>query len=343
MGPASAGASPGPACYRQGGTEATVTDANLILGRLDSETPLADDLFLDREAASTAIAEHVGQKLGMGVEEAALAINRIADVKMAYAIRGLTLEKGLDPREFVLVAFGGAGPLHAASIASLLGIPRVLVPRAPGNFSAWGMLSTDLRHDLVRTIDLPGDPSCLPTLRQAFQEMEEQGQEIMARHGANQSPRQLRWGVDARYKGQEHSLTVPFEAEKIDTTALAKLLADFHSLHESQYGHSSPEDSAEFVATRLELNARLEKPPFYKLPTDAKMLELTAVSFRDVTFESGIRRTPVFERSALFPGCRIEGPAIINEPSSTVLVPPSAILQVDGDGNLIIDLPSTEG
>jgi N-methylhydantoinase A len=360
VGPLSAGANPGPACYDMGGTRPTVTDANLVLRRLDANIPLADGIFLKQSVARAAVKEQIAKRLNFETESAGLAITRIANVKMAYAIRGLTIEKGLDPREFSLVAFGGAGPLHAAFIASQLGIPRVIIPRAPGNFSAWGMLNTDLRHDLVKTIDLNGDEDSLAELRELFAEMERQGRQIMANQKTKKNHITIIRSVDVRYKGQEHALTVQIKKGETDVTVLENVISDFHKFQDRYYGHSSSGDPVEFVAIRLELRGELQKPEYYEVNRDLSEVEgldeskrakasdsLQALSapkakYRDVVFESGICRTKFFQRSDLFPGHTFKGPAIINEPGCTVLLPPSCTINVDELGNLIMDVSAEE-
>lgn len=339
VGPRSAGSNPGPASYSRGGLLPTVTDANLVLGRLDPDMPLADDIVLNREAAREAIGEYVAKKLDMTVEEAALAMIRIANVKMAYAIRGVTIRKGLDPREFSLVPFGGAGPLHAAEVAAQVGVRRTIIPRAPGNFSAWGMLNTDLRHDVVRTIDLEGDISDLPELQGALDEMESRGLAVLMRHGIGSGRPILAPAVDVRYKGQMHTLTVPLNGERVDEAAFDSLLQDFHRLHEQNYGHSSPRDPVEFVALRLELTGQINKPGYYHFSTNGGPHIVRAREERQVIFESGSQTTPIFDRNSFFPGFELVGPAVINERGSTVLLPPAYKLLVDAYGNLLIETP----
>lgn len=338
VGPESAGADPGPVCYLRGGTESTVTDANLVLGRLLPDFPLAEEIRLDLTAAEDAIRTRVAEPLGLSVAEAALGIIKIANVKMAYAIRGVTIERGLDPREFTLVAFGGAGPMHAAFIVAQLEIPQVVVPLAPGNFSAWGMLSTDIRHDFVKTVDYAGLDVDLATLKRAFETLEAQGWTAVRSEGLPDDRIAIARAVDVRYRGQEHPLTVAIGAGPLTQETVQRLIADFHAQHQRNYGHHSPSEPVEFVTIRVQAIGRLDRPVIREM----EGLSATAepVTVRDVIFEEGTFRTPVFYRISLRPGFKTQGPAIVLEEGCTTVLPPRFPLEVDRFGNMRILIPS---
>ncbi len=340
VGPESAGANPGPVCYLRGGTDPTVTDANLVLGRLLADFPLAEEIRLDLQAAEDAIRARVAEPLGLSVTAAALGIIQIANVKMAYAIRGVTIERGLDPREFALVAYGGAGPMHAAFIAAQLDIPQVVVPRAPGNFSAWGMLGSDIRHDLVKTVDYAGVDVDLATLKRAFETLEARGWTAVRREGLPDDRIAITRAVDVRYRGQEHPLTVAVGDGQLTQESVQRLSADFHAQHQRSYGHHSPSEPVEFVTIRVQAVGRLDRPRINEIEGPTVTVEPLVV--RDVVFEEGRFRAPVFRRSSLLPGFKTQGPAIIVEEGCTTVLPPRFPLEVDRYGNMRILIPTTE-
>src|SRR5437870_4784016 len=233
LGPQSAGADPGPVCYGQGGAEPTVTDANLVLGRIDAARFLGGAMPLDLASATRAIDEKVGAPLGLSRATAAAGVVRLADVKMALAVRSVTTERGLDPRDYTLVAYGGGGPLHAVAIARELGIPRVVVPPSPSTFSAWGMLATDLRHDLVRTVIEPLERTDAAWAEARYGEMQRELQSILPAVGTPVGHR----AADLRYLGQEHTVTIAIE----DLGDWAELRQKFAAAHQRAYGYAAPD------------------------------------------------------------------------------------------------------
>src|SRR5205814_9365278 len=204
LGPQSSGAAPGPVCYALGGTAPTVTDANVVLGRIDGSRFLGGTMPLDSPAAARVLDTQLAQPLGLGRDTAAAGVVRLADVKMALAVRGITTERGLDPRDYALVAYGGGGPLHAVAIARELGIPRVVIPPSPSTFSAWGLLATALRHDLVRTMLEPFERTDAAWAAARYAEMQREDASILSGEGAPLMHR----AVDLRYLGQEHTVTI---------------------------------------------------------------------------------------------------------------------------------------
>ena len=339
VGPESAGADPGPACYNQGGEQPTVTDANLILGRLDPQGALAGGIALDTDMAAAAIKTHIADQLEMSVKDAALGIVEIACVKMAYAIREVTVEQGLDPRDFTLISFGGAGPMHTPFIASMVGIRQVIVPWSPGTLCGWGMLNTDLRHDVAQVVDYGGRQLDQSELVDMFARLESQGKSALIDQGVDATHLLTNRAIDMRYKGQEHTLTIPLESGPIDDDTLANLRLLFNQTHERRYAHASPDEPVEFVNIRVEAVGELDKPGLFT-PTAGLAEEVgDAVETRQVTFRQGELPTAIYRRAQLEPGTKIDGPAIVTEIGSTTLVPPEFRLSVDDYGNLIIDVP----
>src|SRR5437773_2360593 len=256
LGPQSAGADPGPVCYARGGAEPTVTDANLVLGRIDAVRFLGGTMPLDLAGATRAIDEKVGAPLGLPRATAAAGVVRLADVKMALAVRSITTERGLDPRDYTLVAYGGGGPLHAVAIARELGIPRVVVPPSPSTFSAWGMLATDLRHDLVRTVIEPLERTDAAWAEARYGEMQREVQSILLADGVPVSHR----AADLRYLGQEHTVTIVIE----NLGDWAELRQKFDAAHQRAYGYAAPDVEVQHLNLRLSVVFPLDHPP---LPT----------------------------------------------------------------------------
>src|SRR5262250_1815472 len=247
VGPQSAGAAPGPACYGLGGTEPTVTDANLVLGRLAADRFLGGEMRLDVEAAQRALTERVAKPLGMDVTEAADGILRIAATAMSYAVKGVTTERGLDAGDFALVAYGGAGPLHAVQVAREIGIRKVIIPGAPGVFSAFGMLFSDLRYDYVRTWPTKLDDAPFDALEGVYRELEDEGRHAIA--GTSVSPHKVtvKRAADMRYVGQEHAVTVDLPLSVFEKQDRAGVKRHFDEMHELRYGTCAPNERAEIV------------------------------------------------------------------------------------------------
>lgn len=333
VGPHSAGASPGPACYDRGGTEPTVTDANLALGRIDPDFFAGGEMSLNAEAADTALATIAGP-LDLDLPALAEGVLAVANTKMANAIRALTVERGLDPREFAVVAFGGAGPMHAVFLAQELQIPKVIVPYSPGTFSAWGMLHTDIRHDIVQTFYQGVEETTVEQLETAFRQMQDSGSEILADEGVAADARRFVRTADMRYIGQEYFVNIPLSTTLGDD-ALNRLTEQFHQVYYDRYGHSNPEEAIEFVNLRVSAIGSLPKSrptPETSTPEEDPAPRGT----RQVIFEREQHETAIYDRSTLQPGHTFRGPAIIEELSCTTVVPPAYEVSVDGYGNMII-------
>ena len=265
VGPQSAGAAPGPACYGLGGTEPTVTDANLALGRLGADRFLGGEMKLDTAAAKKALETHIGKPLGMDATQAADGILRIAATAMSYAVKGVTTERGLDVGDYVLVAYGGAGPLHAVEVARELGMRRVIVPQAPGVFSAYGMLFSDLRYDFVRTWFTRLDDASFDEIEAIYKELEDEGRANIAQTSVKPDQIAIKRAVDMRYVGQEHAVTVDLPMEVFEKRDRKAIKDHFDAQHEQRYGTNAPAERAEIVALRTAVTGVMRKPPQEKV------------------------------------------------------------------------------
>jgi N-methylhydantoinase A len=310
-----------------------VTDANLVLGRIDPRRFLGGAMPLDPDAAAQAI-ERLAAPLGLDRVQAAAGVVRLADVKMALAVRSITTERGLDAREYALVAYGGGGPLHAVAIARELGIPRVWVPPSPSTFSAWGMLATDLRHDLVRTVLEPLVRTDAAWAERQFKEMADEMSTTLPSVGASTARR----AVDMRYLGQEHTVTVEVE----DMAAWDELRGQFDAAHRRAYGYAAPDVEVQLLNLRLTLVFPLERPPLSTIARESgesPLVETRAIYSSRV---QDVLEHRVYQREALRAGHVIEGPAAIEEAGTTTLIEPGDVLTVEDHGGLRIDLGTGE-
>ena len=342
VGPISAGSTPGPVCYGNGGTEPTVTDANLILGRLDAENFLGGEMRLDLEGAIAAMRRRIAEPLGLSVEEAALGVIAIADAKMSLTVREVSVAKGYDPRDFALVASGGAGPLHAVSIARELSIPKVVVPELPGTFSAFGMLFADVRHDYVQTNIRPMTGLDHAEVNGVFQRMGEEAAATLQRDGVPAHLCVTTRTVDLRYRGQEYTLSVPAPPGPVNAELLVKLRASFEELHYARYQHAAPEEEVEIVNLRLSAAGRFSEQTassFTRI-TKYEASHRKGVLTRRVVFEEGAFECAVHQRSSLAPLQVIEGPAVIEELVSTTILAPGDRATLHETGAIIIDIRS---
>jgi N-methylhydantoinase A len=339
VGPESAGAQPGPVCYGQGGTEPTITDCNLVLGRLAPDRFLGGEMTLDLPAARAALETKIAAPLALDPVAAADGILRIAATKMSHMVRWVTTERGLDAADFALVAYGGAGPLHAVMIARELRIAKVIIPFAPGHFSAYGMLFADLRRDLVNTWFKPLDAASFDDLEALYRAMEKTGAEDLARSRDMIVEMQVERGADMRYVGQEHAVTVHLPRELFAAHDRAGIKARFDAVHETRYGYSAPGEKAEIVSLRSATIGLMRKPALEPVATGGESAEDAFTGKRTVYFSAtGGVDTPTYDRARLKAGNRIEGPALIEEHASTTVVEPKDVLTVDAFGNLHIDI-----
>ncbi len=341
VGPDSAGAVPGPACYGTG-DELTVTDANLVLGRIDPAHFLGGRFKLYPERALEHMAT-LAQRMGVSGEEAALGIVRVVNASMERALRTVSLEQGHDPRLFTLLPFGGAGPLHACELAEALRIPRVFIPRYPGVLSALGMILAPIVKDYVQTVMLDTHTLAADTLEAAFTPLEERARNDMQHEiqhvSAQSNPAaalSLQRFWDLRYPGQSYELTTP-AAEDINTT-----LARFHALHEQRFGHSHPEQPVQLVAIRVKAILQLDQPELPTEPPADPSSEHAILATRPMTFTTGIHQARIYERARLQHGNRVEGPALLVQDDSTILLPPAWEGVVDAWGNITAQRNTTE-
>jgi N-methylhydantoinase A len=329
VGPRSAGADPGPAAYGRGGNEPTVTDADVVLGYLDREVLLGGALAINLGSAQMAIRRRIADPLGLGLTEAAAAIVEIVNSNMAEALRIVSVERGHDPREFALIAFGGAGAVHAAALAAELQIPEVIVPPASGAFSALGLVASDLKRDYSRT--LYADLRALDPVQvaQALAEMEATASEWLAAAAIPPGRRALLRAADLRYRRQAYELTVPMAQRAITRESLDRLVVAFHDKHRQTYGHANPEEPVQLVNLRLTAIGRLRSLILAQPPAAAPARRRV----REVWFpEVGSTPCPVLWRDGLAAGETFAGPAIIEATDSTIVVPPGWIASVDGKG-----------
>jgi N-methylhydantoinase A len=338
VGPRSAGARPGPACYGLGGATPTITDANLALGRLDPAFFLGGEMTLDAAAARRAIASLVAAPLGLDPLAAASGIVEIANAHMIGAMRLVSVQRGYDPRDFVLVAFGGAGPLHANALARELGIPTVLVPPSPGIASAVGMLATDIRHEFVATRRLRLDGLAPATLEALFADFVAEGEERLERDGVPLADRRMLRSADLRYHGQSFELPVTVPPGPLSDADVGRLRDEFHAMHERAYGYAAHDDPVELVNVRLAAVGVTPKPRRAPLPEGGASAAPAVKGRRDVWFAEagGVQPTVVLDRGKLLRGNVIDGPAIIEEPDASTLVHPGWTATVDEHANLVL-------
>jgi N-methylhydantoinase A len=329
VGPHSAGSDPGPISYALGGTEPTITDANVVLGRIGADDFLGGEMKLDAAGARKGIEEKIGKPLKLSASEAALAIIDIAVAKMSLAVRQVSVQQGYDPRDFAMVASGGGGPVHAVAIARDLKIPRVIIPQYPSHFSALGMLMADERHDLVRTYWSVVDKIDFAELEAIYKDLEKEAATIC------QSPDpKLELFLDLRYLGQEFSLPVPVSLEQLRRRDSASIRDAFNALHQRRYAHHAEHEPVEMINMRVVVRASGAKPSMTgQTATNRKPVR------RDVYFDrSGPISAPVYDREALAPGMAVDGPALIREYGSTTVFFPGDRCSVTATGELIIEL-----
>jgi N-methylhydantoinase A len=350
VGPRSAGAEPGPVCYGRGGVEPTVTDAHLVLGRIPAAL-LGGELPLDVEAARDAIGARIGRPLGLVVEEAAAGVVEIIDNAMARAIRTVSVGRGHDPRRFALVAFGGAGPLHACRLAELLEIPTVVVPPRPGVLSTWGLLDTDIRATFVRTVTrrsaLAGPANAIfqdltpSELEAGWGELERQARAWLDGEQVPRERQRFERAADLRYEHQSFELTCPLEDGPLSVARLEGLVATFHREHRRLYSYDLPRATVELVNLRLTAIGALPRREPAVVGASVGPLAAARLGERLVYFRgAGFVVTPRYAREALASGVALEGPAIIEQADATPLVAPGFRARVDGAHNLVLERSS---
>ncbi len=342
VGPESAGADPGPVCYGRGGQRPTITDANLILGRLNPAGLLAVDAPVSPDEVKTVIEREVGRELGMDAEAAAAAIIRIADNRMAGALRMVSLSRGHDPRDFALFAFGGAGPLHAAPLARELAIPKVLVPARPGITSALGCLAADVRHDYVRTVNRPVGEVEPSAVRAILAEQVEEGRRTIEREAIEIEGIEVIHEADMQFRGQSHMLKFPLESADVSRE---ELQSAFEEAYWNRFEVHLPEVRAVLVNLRTAVIGRRKDVSLDSLADGegrADTLDGAETGTRRVWFEEGWRETPIYARDRLPAGASFTGPAIVEQLDTTTVVEPGNAVEMDAIGNLVITVPQPE-
>jgi N-methylhydantoinase A len=344
VGPKSAGADPGPAAYGKGSTDPVVTDANLVLGRINAGRFLNGAMKLDVAAAERAIELKLCGPTRLGVKEAALGIVQIADAAMSLAVRAVSVKKGVDPRETAMIAFGGAGPLHAVAIAREIFIPKVIVPKVPGTFSALGMLMASWRQDFVRTLYGLLGALDAKQVEAVFAELAESGKAQATRDGIAPDTAAFAYLADLRYVGQEHTIAVPVQDPALLTGDFGALRAAFDAEHDQRYGQAAPDERLEIVNVRLVVTAaRSDTLAEHWLSEKWTPEPPVADQWRGVIFTDPAKplKTRIVWRPSLPAGARVEGPAVIEEPNATTLVHPGDVATVSDAGHLIIDVALT--
>lgn len=338
VGPQSAGANPGPVCYGKGGIEPTVTDANLVLGRLNPEYFLGGQMPVNKQAAYEAIEKRIAKPLGMGVLEVAEGIIKVVNSSMVKGIRFVSVEKGYDPREFSLVGFGGNGPLHAVELAEELEIGQMIIPFAPGVNCAYGLLIADFRYDYVKTYLVKTSEVKLKEINTYYQDLEKIAVEKMAQDGIKGNDVIISRSLDMRYLGQGYELEVPVPSKEITKDGLESIEIKFHTYHQKNYGFSKFGEPTEIINLRIACLGLMPKPELRKESLGEKNPKKALKGEREVFLKGKFYKTAIYDRRKLNPGVLIKGPAVIEQKDSTTLLFPGNFAQVDEYRNIIIRL-----
>jgi N-methylhydantoinase A len=331
VGPRSAKAFPGPACFGRGGLEPTVTDANVALGRLGTEQLLGGEIRLDRTAAMATV-ERLAGEIGLSAEQMAEGILRIAVVSMAAAIKEVSVLRGIDPRDFALLSYGGAGPLQAAAIADELGMQTVVVPPMPGNFSAFGLLVADVRRDFVRTRVATVDLLSPAEIRAMLAGLLDDGERELEAAGFPPERRRFAATLDMRYSGQSFELSVPVD---IDLDDLAKIVKAFEAVYELRYGGTTTAP-VEVVSYRVAAWGLSDKPALPPVDGEGRTIAAATFGARPVIFDGATHSVPIIDRERMPPGLAVAGPAVIEEAGSSTVVPPGWSIELDRIGCLVL-------
>jgi N-methylhydantoinase A/oxoprolinase/acetone carboxylase beta subunit len=334
VGPRSAGAEPGPACYGRGGDHPTVTDASVVLGYLNPENFAGGSLRLDVRAAAAAV-ESIAAPLGLDAVRAAAGIHRVVNARMADQIRLMTIQRGHDPREFTLVLLGGAGPVHGVALAEELGLRDVLVPEAPGVLSALGLLAAAVEHEHARTFPASLDGVDVDKVNALLRELDAAGRARMREEDVPADAVAVAYAADMRYVGQAYELPVPMAAP-LTPAGLASVAAAFHASHDRVYGYARAGQAVEFVNFRAVHTYHLPPPRIVPPARTRSRLDAARVGERPVHFAGRFEPTPVYARPRLPLGVEVAGPAIVEQPDTTTVVPPGWTARVEDGGNLRI-------
>lgn len=336
VGPDSAGSVPGPACYGRGGSRPTVTDANLVLGYLSGSSRLGGSLALDEGAARDAVSRHVAEPLRLDPVDAAKGIVDVVNIQMQEAVKGISTMRGYDLREFTLIAFGGAGPVHAAAIADELHMAGVLVPAHPGVLSALGLLMADVQHDYVRSRLQRLDTADPDEVRRVLSELADQAWAELSAEGFTQSQVRLDYALDMRYQGQGYEVGVPVDPARLDAAELTLIRKAFDAEHLERFGHSAPHEAVEIVSYRLAAHGLVPEVRLPEHQPAGRTAEHAVVGRRPVRFGADLVDCPVYARDQLGAGMSFTGPAVIDQPDATTVVLPGQRATVDRWLNLFL-------
>lgn len=338
VGPQSAGAVPGPACYNKGGTEPTVTDANMVLGRLNPQHLLGGELSINMNAARKAIEKKCAQPLGMSLVEAAVGIIEIANSAMVNTLRLVSVQRGYDPRDFILIAFGGAGPVHANRLAEELAAPITMIPMSPGTTSAIGLLSSDLKHEYATTLIRQLGELDPKEAEKIYRKLEVQGSAALTREGITDAQKTFTRQIDMRYVGQSYELTVQMPDCIVSPDSLDTVVTSFHKEHERAYGHSATSEPVEVVTLRSIAVGNIARPNLRTPHREESDSKEACPSLRPVYFSEigDFVDCPIYDRYLLKSGETIEGPGIIEEMDSTTVLHPGWMAKIDSFGNLLL-------
>jgi N-methylhydantoinase A len=344
VGPQSAGADPGPVCYTRGGTEPTVTDADLVLGFINADYFLGGDMRVDVEASKAAIKEKIADRLGLTVPEAAHGVYRLINANMLGAMRIVTVQRGYDPRDFNLLVSGGTAAVHAARMAQELRIPRVICPLSPGTFSAYGLITADARNDVYRSyvsLTSQADPDMMQRI---YDELIKEARSEIEKLGFRQEEIHLHYRIDMRYTGQAHEVVLELPPEMLqvplDAKGIERLETMFHDRHKTLFGHSSPDGAVEFITLSVTAIGPLEKEEMYAIEEGSENASHALKGIRQVFFEDfkGYGDCQTYDRYALKAYNVIQGPAIVEQMDTTIVIPPRQTARVDQFGNIIMDI-----
>jgi N-methylhydantoinase A len=338
VGPRSAGSLPGPACYGRGGRRPTVTDANVVLGRISDQRVFGKEIHIDATLSQKAI-NRIAAQIHLDLIHTASGIITIVNENMAASLKQISLDRGRDPRDFSLVAFGGAGALHAAFLAKTLGIKRVLFPCHEGVFSAYGAVVMDFKNDHEKTFYCPIATVDLDELNHQYQELDQKGFDLMQRQGVAGDNVRIARSAQIRYIGQTYEVETPVPEGEIDSQALEKTLLGFHKEHAKEYGFSEESFSAAFVNLRSTVIGRIDKPQMAGIKDESTYHGSEALESRPVFFDDhGFVKTLVYSRQRLPAGYRVDGPAILEDASATAIIAPETSGEVDDYGNILVTL-----
>lgn len=336
VGPESAGSNPGPVCYGFGGQEPTVTDVDLLLGVLNPDNFAGGEIALDVDAAAASIEDRIAAPLGLSKQEAAVAIRDVIDGIMASALRVVSVKQGYDPREFVLMGFGGAGPMHACNVAAELGIDRVVFPNNPGLLSALGLVVADFEHEYVQSLVATVEEVEPPSIEAIIDEMVADGKEELAAEGIEPDDQSFVASIDMRYVGQSHYINVDLAGQSVTAEDLAGLIHRFEQAHEEQFGFTDDTHPIELVNVRITATGEIEKPEFAPSdPTSAPVSAARRGTRPVVVAVDEVIETPYYDGDALGPGHELAGPAVVEEENSTIWLPAAFDARMDEYANLI--------